>query len=90
MEKRKQITTYGSEEILGHTKNAGGVLEYDYTVVPVCAFVRFSQVKFSISGGDTEMSYTEIFLALSLPKSLRITEAPKDQEDLHAGGEEMV
>lgn len=70
VERRNQITTYRSEEILGHTKNEGGVLEYDSTVVPVCAFVRFSQVKLSISGGGTEMSHTEIFLALRFPKSL--------------------
>lgn len=64
MERRNQITTYGSEEILG------GVLEYDYTVVPVYAFVRFSQLKFSISGEGTEMSHIETFLALRFPKSL--------------------
>lgn len=39
MQRGNQITTYGTEEILGHTENAVEVVDYDSTVVSTCAFV---------------------------------------------------
>lgn len=39
MQRENQITTYETEEILGHTENAIEVVDYDPTVVSTCAFV---------------------------------------------------
>lgn len=64
-------------------------MEYDCPVVPVYAFVWFSQVKFSISSEGMEMAHTEIFLA-EVTKCLWITEASKEQEGLQESGKGMV